>query len=47
MKLAAEVPTTKKLVEEVKKVATQSTADVAITQVELRNLHRKVVMTAK
>lgn len=42
MHLAVEGPTTKKLVEEVQQVATQSAAKVAVLQVELGGLCSKI-----
>ena len=43
MKLVAEGPATKQLVEEVKQTATQSVVEVAIVQVELGDLRSKIV----
>lgn len=47
MKLAIEGPTTEQRVEEFKQVATQSTFDVAVVQVELGDLHSKIRVPTK
>ncbi len=46
-RLAIEGPTTKKLVEEVQQAATQSVTKVAVIQVELGDIHSKIVVPAQ